>query len=76
MCVVKNSNQQTVVARRREEVRGDRREQEDRSQDKTGSACDNLHTLSDGEETESETERRLDEQGTCVTGWKTNNTKQ
>ena len=38
-----------------EEVRDDRREQEDRARDKTGSAGDNFHALADGEESESDT---------------------
>ena len=38
-----------------EEVRDDRREQEDRARDKTTSAGDNFHALSDGEESESDT---------------------
>ena len=52
--------QQTVVARQREEVRDDPCEQQDRAQDKAGSSCDNFQTLSDGEESESETEELLD----------------
>ena len=36
---------QTIAAMRREEVRDDRREQEDRACDETGSAGDNFHTL-------------------------------
>ena len=43
---VKKAIQQTIVARRREEVRDDCREQEDRAQDKTCSAGDTFHTLS------------------------------
>ena len=51
-----------MQSRRREEVRDDRREQEDRADDKTGSVGDNMHTLSDGEESESETDlESLDE---------------
>ena len=38
------------------EVRDHSREQEDRARDKTGSAGDILHTLSDGEESKSETD--------------------
>ena len=54
LSAVKKAIQQTAVSRRREEVRDDHREQEDRARDKTGSAGDNLHTLSDGEQSESE----------------------
>ena len=59
---MKNAIQWTIVARRREEVRDDRREQRDRARDKTGSAGKNGHTLSDGEESESETVLDSDEQ--------------
>ena len=60
---MKRAIQQTVISRRREEVRDDRREQEVRARDKTGSAGDNFHTLSDGEESESETDlESIDEQ--------------
>ena len=51
----KRAIQHTIVAGRREDVRDDRREQEERARDKTGSAGDNFHTLSDGEESVSET---------------------
>ena len=52
---------QTIVSRRREEVRDDRRGK-GRAWDKTGGAG-NFHTLSDGEESESETDlESLDEQ--------------
>ena len=47
--------------RRREEVRDDPRAQEDRARDKTDSAGDNFHTLSDGEESL----EHLDEQDLC-----------
>ena len=50
---------QSTISRRREEVRDDRREQEDRCRDKTGSAGDNCHTLSNREESESLDERVL-----------------
>ena len=54
--------QQTIVSRRRGEVRGDRREQEDRARDKASSAGDDFHTLSEGEGSESETDlESLDE---------------
>ena len=66
LSAVQNAIQQTIVARRREEVRDDRREQEDRARGKTGSAGDNVHTLSDSEETES----------TCGTRWMTDRTMQ
>ena len=57
--------QPTIVARRRQEVRDDRREKQDRALDKTGSAGDNCHALSDGEESESETDlESLDERCT------------
>ena len=62
---MKKAIQQTLVARRRPEVRGDRREQEDRARDKAGIAGDNFHAFSDGEETESETEK-LSASGTVV----------
>ena len=59
---MKKAIQQTVVARWREEVRDDNREQEDQVRDKTGSAGDHFRTLSDGEEselgTDQETSRR------------------
>ena len=55
------SIRQTIVARKRQEIRDDRREQEDRAKDKTGNSGDNCHTLSAGEETESETEEGLDD---------------
>ena len=42
---VKKAIQQTIVARRSEEVRDERHEQEDRAWDKTGSTCDNFHAL-------------------------------
>ena len=45
---MKRAIQQTIVPIRREEVRDDRRVQEDRAHDKTGCAGDNFHTLSDG----------------------------
>ena len=48
---------QTIVSRRREEVRDDRREQEDRARDKTCSAADKFPIISDGEESESETDQ-------------------
>ena len=55
--------QQTIVSRRREEVCDDRREQEDQAHNETGSAGDNFHPLSDGEESASETEvESLDKQ--------------
>ena len=41
---VKGAIHQTIVSRRREEARDDRREQEDRVRDETGSAGDNFHT--------------------------------
>ena len=62
LTAVKKGIWQTIGARRRQEVRDDRREQEDRALNKTGSAGDNVHTSSDGEETESETEESLDDQ--------------
>ena len=63
LSAVKWAIHQTIVSRRREEVRDDRREQEDRARDKTGSAGDNIYTLSDGEETESFSDlESLDEQ--------------
>ena len=46
---VKRAIQQTQVSRRREEVRDDHRQQEDRARDETGS-----HTLSGGEEPEAQ----------------------
>ena len=55
LSAVKRAIQQATVLRRREVVRDDRHEQEDRARDKTGSANDNVHTLSDGEESASET---------------------
>ena len=48
--------QPTIVVRRRQEVRDDPREKQDRALDKTGSAGDNCSTLADGEESESETD--------------------
>ena len=60
---VKRAIQQTIVSRRREQVRDDRREGQDRARDKTGSAGDNFFAASDGEESESETNLELlDEQ--------------
>ena len=53
---MKRAIQHSIVSRRREDVRDDRREQEDRARDKRGSAGDNFHTFSDGEESESETD--------------------
>ena len=58
LSAVKRAIQQTIVSRRRE-VRDDGREKKDRARDKTGSPGDNFHTLSDGEESESETEQDL-----------------
>ena len=58
---------QTIVAMRREEVRDDRREQEDRACDETGSAGDNFHTLSDGDESQSETDLKVSTNRTCGT---------
>ena len=63
LSAVKKAIQQTIVSRRREEVRDDRREEEGRAHDKTGSAGDNFHTHTDGEECESGTDLgSLDEQ--------------
>ena len=56
---MKRAIQQTIVSRRREEDRDYRREQEDRARDKTRSACDNFHTLSVGEESESDTDLEI-----------------
>ena len=52
LSAVKRAIQQTIVSRRREQVRDDRREQEDRARDKTSSVGDNFHTLSGGGESE------------------------
>ena len=54
LSAVKKAHQQTVVARRREGIRDDRCEQEDRSRDTTVSAGENFHTLFDGEESDSQ----------------------
>ena len=69
LSAVKKAIQHTIVSRRRGEVRDDRREQEGRARDKTGSAGDNFRTLSHGEESELETDlASLDEQDLwCVT---------
>ena len=45
LSAVKKSIEQTIVSTRREEVRDDRREQEDRARDKIGSAGDNFTFL-------------------------------
>ena len=65
LSAVKRAMQLTIDSTRREEVRDDRREQEARG--KTGSAGDNFHTLSDGEEAKSETDlESLEEQDMCT----------
>ena len=46
-------------------MRDDRGDQEDRARDQTGSAGDNIHTLSDVQESELETEESVHEQDLC-----------
>ena len=53
LSAVRRAIQQTIVAKRREEVRDDRREQEGRAR---GGAGDNFRALSDGKESEFETD--------------------
>ena len=74
---VNKAIQRTIFASRREEVRDERREREDRTPDTMGSAGVDFHTLSDCDESESQTDVGSLTNRTCGTRPMTQlNTKQ